>query len=71
MAQTCFSQYGRKIGLERTILTHEAHALRERNVEAGKTGQGRVGLALVANDEHTPLPRAEQQQRFLESRIVA
>ena len=54
-AHARFSQDGRKIGLERAILTHEAHALRERNVEAGKPGQGRVGFALVADHEHTPI----------------
>ena len=71
VAYARFSQYGGKIGLERAILTHEAHALRERDVETGKPGQGRVRLALVANHKHTPLSWAEQQQRFLEPRIVA
>ena len=70
-AHARFSQYGGKIGLERAILTHEAHALRQRNVETGKPGQWRVRFALVANDEHPPISWAEEQQRFLEPRIVA
>ena len=70
-AQTCVSQYGDKVGLERTILAHEARALRERNVEPGETGHWRVRLALVADDEHPLLPWAEQQQRLLELWIVA
>ena len=48
-AHARFSQYGGKIGLERPILTHEAHALRERDVETGKPGQGRVRFASLPN----------------------
>ena len=70
-SQACVSQHSREIGRARAVLAHQAHALRERRLDARKAGERRVGLALVSDHQDPPVARAEQQQRLLEPRLVA
>ena len=67
--QTRILQHAGEIGLPRTILAHQAHALRQQDLEARKTGYRRVSLALIADHKDAPITRTKQQKRLLEPRL--
>ena len=60
-----------RLGLSRTILAHEAEALRQRRVEPRETGFRRVSEALVADHEAASSSGTEQEQRLFEARLEA
>ena len=57
--------------MRRAVLAHQAQALRDDDLEAGKAGDGRIALQFVAGEEDAFVLGPQQQEGLLEARLEA